>query len=197
MYDERTNLARQVVEDIRRHFGDEVYRTVIPRNVRLGEAPSFGKPVLAYDIKSKGAEAYLALGREFLKRRKGTDLTQQAGPGPWTLGAPAGHGTRFPGERSRGRSRSTGSCPPVSSRAGTFRPRALAELADSIREQGIVQPIVVSPRGEKLEIVAGESAAGAPPRWRASSGCPSWSAGGTRTRSSSEIALVENLQRED
>lgn len=70
MHDERTNLGRQVLDDIRKHFGTLVYDTVIPRNVRLGESPSFGKPVLAYDIKSKGAEAYLALGRELLKRRK-------------------------------------------------------------------------------------------------------------------------------
>jgi chromosome partitioning protein len=70
MFDERTNLARQVVDDIRQHFGDKVFETVIPRNIRLGEAPSFGKPVLAYDIKSKGAEAYLALGRELIKRRE-------------------------------------------------------------------------------------------------------------------------------
>ena len=70
MYDERTNLARQVVDDIRKHFGDRVFQTVIPRNVRLGEAPSFGKPVLSYDVKSRGAEAYLALAREFLKRRR-------------------------------------------------------------------------------------------------------------------------------
>jgi chromosome partitioning protein len=70
MFDERTNLARQVVDDIRQHFGERVFKTVIPRNVRLGEAPSFGKPVLSYDIKSRGAEAYLALGREFLKRRE-------------------------------------------------------------------------------------------------------------------------------
>jgi len=68
MYDDRTNLGRQVVEDIRRHFGRLVYETVIPRNVRLGEASSFGKPVLAYDVKSRGAEAYLALGKELLKR---------------------------------------------------------------------------------------------------------------------------------
>ncbi len=68
MYDERTNLARQVTDDIRNHFGEQVFKTVIPRNVRLGEAPSFGKPVFAYDVKSKGAEAYLALAREFLKR---------------------------------------------------------------------------------------------------------------------------------
>jgi len=69
MYDDRTNLSRQVLEDIRTHFGELVYETVIPRNVRLGEAPSFGKPVLAHDIKSKGAEAYLSLGKEVLKRR--------------------------------------------------------------------------------------------------------------------------------
>jgi chromosome partitioning protein len=69
MFDDRTNLGRQVSEDIRKHFGDRVYRTVIPRNIRLGEAPSFGKPVLAYDIKSKGAEAYLALAREYLRRQ--------------------------------------------------------------------------------------------------------------------------------
>jgi chromosome partitioning protein len=68
MYDERTNLGRQVTDDIRKHLGEKVYDTVIPRNVRLGEAPSFGKPVLAYDIKSRGAEAYLALAREFSGR---------------------------------------------------------------------------------------------------------------------------------
>jgi len=67
MYDDRTLLSRQVAEDIRSHFGDLVYRTVIPRNVRLGEAPSFGKPVLQYDIHSKGAEAYLDLAREYLR----------------------------------------------------------------------------------------------------------------------------------
>jgi chromosome partitioning protein len=70
MYDERTNLARQVAEDIRRHLGDLVYKAVIPRSVRLAEAPSFGKPALSYDIKSRGAQAYLQLAREFLKRRQ-------------------------------------------------------------------------------------------------------------------------------
>ncbi|HKF44122.1 MAG TPA: ParA family protein [Thermoanaerobaculia bacterium] len=72
MFDDRTNLGRQVSDDLRKHFGGEVYRTVIPRNVRLGEAPSFGKPVLAYDVKSRGAEAYLSLAREFLKRQGGS-----------------------------------------------------------------------------------------------------------------------------
>ena len=69
MHDDRTNLARQVIEDIRKHLGARVFDTVIPRNVRLAEAPSFGKPALAYDVKSKGAEAYLTLARELLRRR--------------------------------------------------------------------------------------------------------------------------------
>ncbi|MGH9464459.1 MAG: ParA family protein [Thermoanaerobaculia bacterium] len=68
MYDERTNLSRDVALEIRRHFSDRVYDTVVPRNVRLAEAPSHGQPVILYDIKSRGAEAYLALAREFLRR---------------------------------------------------------------------------------------------------------------------------------
>jgi chromosome partitioning protein len=68
MYDERTNLSRQVADDIRAHFGKKVFRTVIPRSIRLAEAPSFGKPIMAYDIKSRGAEAYLALAAEILSR---------------------------------------------------------------------------------------------------------------------------------
>ncbi len=68
MFDERMNLARQVAEEVRSHFGEKVYRTVIPRNVRLGEAPSFGKPIILYDIRSRGSEAYVNLAREFIAR---------------------------------------------------------------------------------------------------------------------------------
>jgi chromosome partitioning protein len=68
MFDERTNLSHQVAEEIRDHLGSKVFRTVIPRNVRLGEAPSFGKPILTYDIRSKGAEAYMSLAREIVER---------------------------------------------------------------------------------------------------------------------------------
>lgn len=68
MYDGRTNLAQQVVEEVRKHFGDKVYNTSIPRNVRLSEAPSFGKPVIHYDISSTGAKAYLQLASEFVQR---------------------------------------------------------------------------------------------------------------------------------
>jgi chromosome partitioning protein len=68
MYDERMNLARQVADEVRAHFGEKVYETVIPRNVRLGEAPSFGKPIILYDIRSKGSEAYVNLAKEFIQR---------------------------------------------------------------------------------------------------------------------------------
>jgi len=66
MYDDRINLSRQVVEEVRKVFGDQVYETMIPRNVRLGEAPSYGKPIFLYDIRSRGAEAYLRFAEEFL-----------------------------------------------------------------------------------------------------------------------------------
>jgi chromosome partitioning protein len=69
MYDERTNLGQQVSRDIRGYFREKVFSTVIPRNIRLGEAPSHGLPVILYDVKSRGAEAYLALAREVLARR--------------------------------------------------------------------------------------------------------------------------------
>jgi chromosome partitioning protein len=68
MFDERTNLGQQVAAEVRNFFKDKVFRTVIPRNVRLGEAPSHGMPVILYDVKSRGAEAYLALAREVLAR---------------------------------------------------------------------------------------------------------------------------------
>ena len=68
MVDQRTNLAREVVDEVRRHFPKKTYQTVIPRNVRLSEAPSHGKPILLYDIASTGAQAYLRLASEFLER---------------------------------------------------------------------------------------------------------------------------------
>jgi chromosome partitioning protein len=77
MADDRTNLAQQVITEIREHFKDKVFRTVIPRSVRLAEAPSFGKPILLYDIRSRGAEAYLDLAKEVMAHEK-----KGAGQGP-------------------------------------------------------------------------------------------------------------------
>ncbi|HZB26774.1 MAG TPA: ParA family protein [Vicinamibacterales bacterium] len=68
MYDERTNLGQQVARDIRAFFQERVFETVVPRNIRLGEAPSHGLPVVLYDAKSRGAEAYVALARELMAR---------------------------------------------------------------------------------------------------------------------------------
>jgi len=69
MYDSRLNLSRQVAQDANEYFGPRVYRTVIPRNVRLAEAPSFGKPILLYDVQSVGAKRYIALAQELVRRR--------------------------------------------------------------------------------------------------------------------------------
>jgi len=76
MYDDRTNLSRQVRDDLRDFFGDQVFSTVIPRNVRLAEAPSFGKPIFLYDPDCKGATSYLELARRSL------NMTRKALGGP-------------------------------------------------------------------------------------------------------------------
>ena len=71
MYDSRTRIATQVVDEVKDVFGATVYETLIPRNVRLSEAPSFGQPITSYDITSRGAESYIALAREVMKREEG------------------------------------------------------------------------------------------------------------------------------
>ena len=70
MADDRTNLSQQVSADVRAHFGDQVFKTTIARSIRLAEAPSFGKPIILYDIKSRAAESYLALAKEIIDRRE-------------------------------------------------------------------------------------------------------------------------------
>ncbi len=78
MFDPRLNLSRQVVADARQFFGDKVFRNVVPRNVRLAEAPSFGKPIILYDITSVGAQAYMNIARELLSRQTvAGDATRQ------------------------------------------------------------------------------------------------------------------------
>jgi chromosome partitioning protein len=83
MVDERTNLSQQVVNEIRAHFQGRVFHTIVPRSVRLAEAPSFGKPILLYDIKSRGAQAYLELARELMDY-------EEKGIGQRASGAPSG-----------------------------------------------------------------------------------------------------------
>lgn len=70
MFDTRTNLSKQVVDEVKRYFGDKVYKTVIPRNVKLSEAPSYGMPITVYDPRSKGAKCYDKLGKEVIKNNE-------------------------------------------------------------------------------------------------------------------------------
>ena len=78
MFDARLNLSQQVADEARKFFSDRVYKAVIPRNVRLSEAPSFGKPILLYDVRSKGAESYIKLAKEILENDQRSRSTQSA-----------------------------------------------------------------------------------------------------------------------
>jgi chromosome partitioning protein len=107
MYDDRTNLSRQVVDEVRSVFGDRVFRTLIPRNIRLGEAPSHGKPIFLYDIRSKGAEAYLELAREFIENEAkgiGSGLAQSDSRSAPAEPSDSVHGSRADGEERGGSS---------------------------------------------------------------------------------------------
>jgi chromosome partitioning protein len=88
MYDSRLNLCRQVAEDAKEYFGAKVFSTPIPRNVRLAEAPSFGKPILLYDVQSVGARSYLAVAQELLRRLENSTVTIEE-PTPAPPAAPA------------------------------------------------------------------------------------------------------------
>jgi chromosome partitioning protein len=81
MMDARNNLSRQVADEVREHLGARVFQTEIPRNVRLSEAPSHGRPALLYDVRSKGAVAYLQVAEEILRRLE-AEQTPDAGPRP-------------------------------------------------------------------------------------------------------------------
>jgi chromosome partitioning protein len=89
MYDDRTNLTRQVESDLREFFAEEVFKTVVPRSIRLAEAPSFGKTILAYDPRSRGAEAYIQLAKEILahEQRARKNAATGAGQGPVSASA--------------------------------------------------------------------------------------------------------------
>jgi chromosome partitioning protein len=79
MYDDRTNLTKQVETDLREFFGKEVFQTVIPRSIRLAEAPSFGKPIISYDVRSRGAESYIQLAKEILAHEQAARSSQSVG----------------------------------------------------------------------------------------------------------------------
>jgi len=76
MYDDRTTLAQQVTQELKKFFDKKLLRTIIPRNIRLAEAPSYGKPALLYDVRSRGAESYIRLAKELIERASKPEATK-------------------------------------------------------------------------------------------------------------------------
>jgi chromosome partitioning protein len=197
MFDSRLNLSKQVKSEAEEYFGAKVFRTAIPRNVRLAEAPSFGQPIALYDVLSTGARGYLSLASEIVRRdtrKRRAGSKNRLGRG---LGALLGDMIE---EQSEGEL-------PVREinlqrvRPNPFQPRrdfdseALAELQASIRENGLLQPLVVRVAANGFELVAGER------RLRALTGLKRDTAPAIVRELSDEqmllLALVENLQREE
>jgi chromosome partitioning protein len=89
MYDARLNLSRQVAAEAREYFADKVFQTVVPRNIRLAEAPSFGKPIILYDVASVGAQAYMSVARELLDRHERPSPTGASAPGSIATASPS------------------------------------------------------------------------------------------------------------
>ena len=189
MFDGRNKLSGQVVDDVRAHMGDKVYRTVIPRNVRVSEAPSHGKPALLYDLKCAGSQAYLRLAGEIIQREKllrrgltdspegedslsmepkrrlgrGLDALLGAYPAEPELRVAADGGRRtLPIEFIDRNPRNP---------RRDFREEDLEELAASLKAHGIVQPIVVRPvAGIDASATRSSPASGAGAR-RSAPGC--------------------------
>ena len=146
MLDARTNLGIQVVDSVKKHFKSRVFATAIPRNVRLGEAPSHGLPIHLYDPRSLGADSYRRLAQEFLQRKQigvGEDETRRTRQRPGCAFATerriAGNGgARYLHRRDR---------PNASQPRRDFDKEALEQLADSIREAGVLSPILVVENG--------------------------------------------------
>ena len=215
MYDGRTKLSDQVVNEVRKFFGKKVYKTMIPRNVRLSEAPSHRKPAIAYDKESKGARAYLHLAGELIKREEkggesgaGSSGCRYGGE-TWVktekglgMGLGALFGEEYPSPQPEREETAPDLLPieKIEPRADQprkrFDPEALEMLAESIRTYGLIQPITVRPLDSGFyQIIAGER------RWRASrmaglKEVPVRILTADEQRAM-EMALVENLQRED
>ena len=190
MFDARTNLAIQVVDEVKSYFGNKVFRSVIPRNVRLSEAPSHGKPVLFYDARSRGSLLYQDVAQELIERMvksKGLGRGLRALIPEEVEASAEGEIVEIP----------VGRIEPAPFQARQeFNEEALAELAASIAEHGVMQPVIVRPlAGERYQLIIGER------RWRASqqAGLEKIPAlvRDVDDLTSSEMMLVENLQRED
>ena len=208
MYDARTNLSLQVVENVKDNLNQNIYKTIIPRNVRLAEAPSYGMPINLYDPKSKGTESYLLLAEEVINRRINM-------PGKKS-GLGKGLDSLIPNkkndisdskvEKKQEKENDSPKSGEIMVRINEVEPNrdqprkdfdedALMELADSIRQFGILQPLLVQKKKNYYEIIAGER------RWRAAK------LAGIKEvpiivkdytdQEIVEISLIENIQREN
>ena len=196
MYDKRTSLSDQVKAELVNHFGDKVFETVIPRNVRLAEAPSFGRSIAEHDKWSKGARAYKSLAKELEKKAGGMSAKQSLGRGFDVLIPKDFDSAILEEDQHRVQALLiTDIKPNPGQPRRTFSQPELDELSTSIKRHGVLQPIIVVRSGNSYEIVAGER------RWRAAK------AAGLKNipaivRSLEELerielSLIENIQRVD
>ncbi len=203
MYDSRLRLANQVATEVREHFGELAFDTIIQRNTRLSEAPSYGKPALLYDAASTGSVNYLNLAKEFIKKNKKNGISDM---NPKNKGLGRGLGAIFeiegkdlPAKKSNHAFEEVeiASVVPNPKQPRThFDEQALGELAESIRTLGVIQPLTVKKEDDgKYTIISGER------RWRASQ------LAGLETvpvyireaddQHVLEMSIVENIQRQD
>ena len=193
MFDKRNLLSSLVEDDVRSHFSEKVYKTIIPRNVKMSEAPSHGKPALIYDVNCPGSVAYINLAKEIiLNQRWGVNKdNKKLGMG---LGALLSN-TKKQTDEIKKISISKIS-PNKDQPRKKFKQSELKELSTSIKSQGLIQPIIVRDLGEgQYEIIAGER------RWRASQLAGIHEIECVIKQLSEndilETALIENIQREN
>ena len=209
MYDSRTNLSMQVVENVKQNLNQKVYNTLIPRNIRLAEAPSYGMPINMYDPKSAGAEAYMQLAIEEKSIGENGMAARGLGKGLDSL-IPNALGETKTKKEAVAKAKSEATTeekepqtlvkitkvePNREQPRKNFDEDALQELADSIKQFGLLQPILVQDRKDYYEIIAGER------RWRAAK------LAGLKEvpiivkefteQEIVEISLIENIQREN
>ena len=199
----RNRLNNQVVSEVREHFGPLAYDTIIQRNIRLGEAPSHGKPVMLYDAGAVGSENYLALAREFLKRNRkrskytNTDMKQKGlGRGLDAIFGSDPVDAKLKPMSQMAEIEIADIIPNPTQPRTQFDEEALDELADSIRQLGVIQPVTVKKGdGGKYVIISGER------RWRAAQRADLKTLPAYIREVDDEnlhaMALVENIQRQD
>jgi len=163
MFDERTNLAQQVAAELRNYFGDKLFRTSIPRNIRLAEAPSHGKPVLVYDVRSRGAESYIRLAKEVLDaeaaRRQQVEAALESPGAVLPAELPAGAVPADPASEVPANATAQATSEPVHA---TDSQQALAPVDGLPDSDQTVVPAMSVPVDAPAEIVAADTALQAP-----------------------------------